>query len=85
MEGIGDEILKRVLKILLANGLIGDLEDNVADHEKKVELFEVLSKINVVDAREKLIFLRCCQRSTTPAAPMCCPVKDKVTLSIQEP
>jgi len=46
VEGIEDEILKRVLKILLANGLIGDLEDNVADDEKKVELFEVLSKIN---------------------------------------
>ena len=43
VEGIEDEILKRVLKILLANGLIGDLEDNVADDEKKVELFEVLS------------------------------------------
>ena len=46
MEGIEDSVLKRVLKILLANGLIGDLEDNVPDDEKKVELFEVLSKIN---------------------------------------
>ena len=46
VEGIEDEILRKVLKILLANGLIGDLEDNVPDHEKKVELFEVLSKIN---------------------------------------
>ena len=52
MEGIGDEILKRVLKILLANGLMGDLEDNVADHEKKVELFEVLS---IMLTRKKLL------------------------------
>jgi len=46
VDGVEGETLRKVLKILLANGLIGDMEDNLPDHEKKVELFDVLSKIN---------------------------------------
>ena len=46
VDGVEGETLRKVLKILLANGLIGDMEDNLPDHEKKVELFYVLSKIN---------------------------------------
>ena len=46
VDGVEGETLRKVLKILLANGLIGDMEDDLPDHEKKVELFYVLSKIN---------------------------------------
>ena len=37
VDGVEGETLRKVLKILLANGLIGDMEDNLPDHEKKVE------------------------------------------------
>jgi hypothetical protein len=42
----GSETVRSVLKILLANGLIGDQEDDVPDSEKRVELFPWLSRIN---------------------------------------